>query len=71
MVNDNEIIEFEKEDEVKDELSIKRLVDMGQNLWFMVNENEVMKLVKEDFDLFLKIIDIKMSLFVKYEVEVE
>ncbi|KAG5413824.1 hypothetical protein IGI04_001391 [Brassica rapa subsp. trilocularis] len=71
MANDNETIEFEKEDEAKDELSIKRLADMGQNLWPMANENEAMKSVKEDSDSSLKTIDTKMSLSAKHEAEVE
>ncbi|CAF2149558.1 unnamed protein product [Brassica napus] len=71
MANDNETIEFEKEDEAKDELTIKRLADMGQNLWPMANENEAMKSVKEDSDSSLKTIDTKMSLSAKHEAEAE
>ncbi|CAN7071524.1 unnamed protein product [Brassica oleracea var. botrytis] len=78
--DENEAIELEKEDDssslsaklgAKDELTIKKLAAMGQNLWPMANEIEAMESEKEDADSSFKTIDTEMTLSAKHEAEVE
>ncbi|KAF3534531.1 hypothetical protein DY000_02038138 [Brassica cretica] len=78
--DENEAIELEKEDDssslsaklgAKDELTIKKLAAMGQNLWPMANEIEAMESEKEDADSSFKTIDTEMTLSAKHEDEVE